>query len=172
MIGFSRSYEMFNIRVFFSNLIVLDFFCLVTLTTYNVNKSIRNGIFDLIIIITDLLESLRLTYIVNNNTSIGTFIIMGNNRPISLLSTCVVVIIPCFFTLFDIVVDRRKCCDACIVIKVMLVPCKQCSFPCLCHSKNNDFVFRNILSFLTVKRTPIHHNVSSLDLSIKNVLRI
>lgn len=171
MVRFSRSYEMFNIRVFFSNFNILDFFWLVTLTTYNVNKSIRNGIFDLIIIITDLLESLRLTYIVNDDTSIGTFIIMGNNRPVNLLSTRVVVIIPCFFTLFDIVIDG-KCCHACIVIKVMLVPCKESSFSCCCKSKNDDFVFRNILSFLTVKRTPSHHNFSSLDLSIKNVLRI
>lgn len=171
MVRFSRSYEMFTIRVFFSNFNILDFFWLVTLTTYNVNKRIRNGIFDLIIIITDLLESLRLTYIVNDDTSIGTFIIMGNNRPVNLLSTRVVVIIPCFFTLFDIVIDG-KCCHACIVIKVMLVPCKERSFSCCCKSKNDDFVFRNILSFLTVKRTPSHHNFSSLDLSIKNVLRI
>lgn len=162
---------MFNIRVFFSNLNILDFLLLITFTTYNINKSIRNGIFDLIIIITDLLESLRLTYIVNDNTSFGTFVIMGNNRPVNLLSTRVVVIIPCFFTLFYIVIDR-KCCHACIVIKVMLVPGQECSFSCCCQSKNDDFVFRNILSFLTVKRTPIHYNVSSLDLSIKNILRI
>lgn len=123
MVCFSRSYKMFNIRVFFSNFNILDFFWLVTLTTYDVNKSIRNGIFDLIIIITDLLESLRLTYIVNDDTSIGTFIIMGDNRPVNLLSTRVVVIIPCFFTLFDIVINR-KCHHTSIVIKVMLVPCQ------------------------------------------------
>lgn len=159
MIRFSRSYKMFDARIFFCYFIILYFLLFITLTADNINERIRNGIFDLIVIITDLLKSFRLTYIENDNASIRAFIIMGNDCPINLLSTCIVVVIPCFLTLFDIVIDR-KCCHACIVIKVMLVPCKECSFSCCCQSKNDDFVFRNILSFLTVKRTPIHFNDS------------
>ena len=171
MICFSRSYKMFNIRIFFFYFIVLYLLLFITLTANNINKRIRNGIFDLIVIIADLLKSFGLTNIVNYNASFRTFIVMGNNCSINLLTTCIVVIIPSFLTLFDIVIDR-KCCHARIVIKVMLVPCKERRFSCCCQSKNDDFIFRNILSSLTVKRTPTHHNVSSLDLSIKNFLTI
>lgn len=155
IVSFSRSYKMFDIRIFFSYLNIMYFFLLVSLTTNDINKCIRNGIFNLMVIISDFLESFRFADIINYYTSIWPFIVMGNNGSINLLTTSVIIIIPCFLTLFYVEVDR-KCRYSSVIIEIVLIPGKKCSFSCGSKTKNDDFILRYVLTFLTVERTFVH----------------
>lgn len=127
LVGFGRSYKMLDIGIFFCYFFILNLLMFVSFTTNNINKSIGNDIFDLIVIISDFLESFGLTDIINDYTCIWAFVVMRNNGSINLLSTSVIVIIPCFLTLFDVKVDI-KCCHTCIIIKIVLISGEKCSF--------------------------------------------
>lgn len=108
LISFGRCHKMFSIRILFPNFIILNFFVYLL---YSQQYKLRLQEWDLLLDCNSK-RFIRMSWFNWCRTQLcghQAFIIMRNDGPVNLLSTCVVVIIPCILALLYVEIDWECC---------------------------------------------------------------
>lgn len=147
---------MFDSFEFFPNIISKYFSIQICLTSYNIKEWVRSLFFDVIVVVRDFIEGFWAGDVVGYNAGVRAFIIVGDNGPVGLLATGVVVVVPGVGAFGDVEVDW-KCGHTSVIVEILLVLSEKGRFSGATETEYYDFVLGDVLGLLAVKWAVVHH---------------